>query len=742
MNQKPLKKFFLFLISGIVLTTVTVLACAGGDWDGTEGSMFSPDIIGQEKYKPFFRTVATPFYGGYDDESSYRFGDMNISEWNESYFSKALSNQALNYWLHIASLNQIDSMIFAIKDKPSHLSEKSKEFTLKGIQPASKATAFLYYLGFAKRNEDFAVETVTYWDEPKKVSTVSIDKQITGGLSFYNKATDPFLKERYAFQVIRSYYFNKDYDKAISFYDSNVSVFKSGNSMKWRALGYKAASLYKQKKFAESNYIYSRIYAEYEFLNKSAFLSFHPQTVTELSTCLALAKNNEEKEVIWQLQGLYTNYVVAMKEILKINPKSDNVDVLLVRAINIEEEKVNGILVSNEKEQKEMLASTDKDLLKFLNEMSESNASQNPAMWHLAAAYLNYIHKDFVLGDKQLKRAEKPSKSTTLLTAQYHLISLIGKINRLTEINDKAEADLLTDLKMLYAGEGGKDPENFRGIYAREWFRTCLAGLYLKKGEIEKAELIRPGKNNIRFENTENIKNMIAYFDKAKKTDFEKVFFDVAVYQRGDYVELLGIRYAQQDKLTEALATLKTIPAYDITLYGNPFTIHIKDCHECDHGAIQKTKYTSVSFIEKMIEMKNTAIAKPSEAAQNYFLVANGFYNMTYFGNARYFYENNVSGDLYYYGRHEMLPEEHCEIALKYYLLAKEKSTDIEFRAKCTFMAAKCEQNLFFVNIPEDYKGDFKAGIYFSSLKKDFATTKYYKEIIKECGYFRTYLGR
>jgi hypothetical protein len=56
-------------------------------------------------------------------------------------------------------------------------------------------------------------------------------------------------------------------------------------------------------------------------------------------------------------------------------------------------------------------------------------------------------------------------------------------------------------------------------------------------------------------------------------------------------------------------------------------------------------------------------------------------------------------------------------------------------------MAAKCEQNAFFMNTPANYKGDFKSGVYFASLKKDYNTTKYYQEVIKECGYFKTYLG-
>jgi hypothetical protein len=175
-------------------------------------------------------------------------------------------------------------------------------------------------------------------------------------------------------------------------------------------------------------------------------------------------------------------------------------------------------------------------------------------------------------------------------------------------------------------------------------------------------------------------------------------------------------------------------------LLGNPFTIHINDCHDCDHAAAQKTKYTRLSFAEKMFEMKNKAASKPEEAAQNYFLVANGFYNMTYFGNARLFYDNPIDFRHYYYSNsNEGTKENDCALALKYYLLARDKSTDKEFKAKCTFMAAKCEQNLWFLTRKYEDGIDFKSGVYFKELVKTYSTTKYFDEIVKECGYFRTF---
>jgi len=735
MKTKRFNRFILPSVSLLAGAAITALACSGGDWDGSEGSMFTPHIINQKQSEAFFRTLSTPFYDGYDDDRAVAFNDQNKAEW-AAFFDHKLSQETIGYWLYKASLKQIDSMIFDIKGKPANLTAESRSNSLKAM-PAGKATSFLYYTGFAKRNETFAAPPEEYsWDpKPAPVSEVSITKQIAGGLNFYTRATEPFMKERYAFQLERLYFFNKEYDKTVSFYNENESGFKAGGSIWWRALGYKAAALYRQKKYAESNQIYATIFDRYEPMRKSAYLSFHPLPKGEWEQCLALAKSTREKEVLWQLKGLYGHEVEAMREILKLNPSSQLADLLLVRAVNIEEWNIESSSYEDKKAGKAY--PVDKNLLAFLNETSATIQSPNAAAWHLAAAYLNDIQGNYAQAEIQMKRAEKFNATSPINKAQYHLIAVYGALKKTTAMSEKQEAAMLNDLKVLF----GKESElsDFRSSKARTWTRRTLAELYLKKGEAEKAELIFPGINPKQFDATDNIKNMIAYYEKPNPSAFEKLFFEVASLQKHDYQELLGIRYAQQDKLEEALLALKAAGNKE-TLYGNPFTIHIKDCHDCDHEAVQKTKYTKASFIEKMIEMKGIAQSKPAEAAQNYFLVANGFYNMTYFGNARLFYDNRVDNTIYLY-EHGPTPEENNDLALKYYLLALQSATDKEFKAKCTFMAAKCEQNAFFMNTPANYKGDFRSGIYFASLKKDYSATKYYQEIIKECGYFKTYLG-
>src|SRR5258708_7092345 len=98
--MKVSKKFWFLLISFFVAGTAFVFACWGGDWDETEGSAFTPEIINKPEYEPFFRTTNSPFYGGvgYDTNWNRVCNELNIEEWNK-FFDGKLGEQKLNYWL-------------------------------------------------------------------------------------------------------------------------------------------------------------------------------------------------------------------------------------------------------------------------------------------------------------------------------------------------------------------------------------------------------------------------------------------------------------------------------------------------------------------------------------------------------------------------------------------------------------------------------------------------------------------
>ena len=117
--MKLSKKYWIFLTNFFGLSIVIALACAGGDWDGTEGSMFAPEIINKPANTAFFRSPYSPFYtgnysGGYCDDHNTACNDVNVDEWS-NYFDGKVTKEALQYWLYKAEPKEVNNMIFTIK---------------------------------------------------------------------------------------------------------------------------------------------------------------------------------------------------------------------------------------------------------------------------------------------------------------------------------------------------------------------------------------------------------------------------------------------------------------------------------------------------------------------------------------------------------------------------------------------------------------------------------------------------
>jgi hypothetical protein len=201
----------------------------------------------------------------------------------------------------------------------------------------------------------------------------------------------------------------------------------------------------------------------------------------------------------------------------------------------------------------------------------------------------------------------------------------------------------------------------------------------------------------------------------------------------------------------------KTNKLQEVKFYGNPFNGSIKDCHDCDHVAYQKKKYSQIDFLTTIKTMQDN-VAKGEEVFTNSVLLGNAFYNITHFGNARLFHETNING--YGYSPYDFRDKirnriTDCSLAKMYYQKALGAAKNNEQKAKCHYMIAKCERNEFYNNKYDSTKDswenqyaiqesqiNFLAWNGFKALKKEYSQTRYYQEVINECGYFRTYVNQ
>jgi hypothetical protein len=754
MTKKTLRKYTLFPVSILLMAAGIMLACIDVEVSPYPNSFFAPEITHNNKCYEFFRSYYPLYQESYKSSYTDDFNAINLNEWN-GYFKKAVDEKDLSYLLYTARLGEIDTLIYTLK-KPGYLiTARLKANSIMRVADTRLALDFLYYIGFAKRCEIYSTYQPDWSDRTSPTLPLSHKEDVAklekGGIKQIGNANSDFVRQRYAFQVLRLYFMATDYDTCIQFYANQKNLLQAtNNSITYRAMGYLAGACNKKGDIVTANYLYSVIYGQSDYLKEACHFSFKPQEEKDFAQTLAMARNTREKTVLWQMLGVSHDPFRAMKEIYALDPKSDMLDLLLTRAVNIEEEKFLNQDDLNEETPDASISEIDADtintnLVSFIRSVADKGNTAKPYEWDLAAGYLDWAagNNDFQKYlDKTKTEAAKNNAINSLAQDEVRLILLLDKLKHGKAGDKSFEDGIVPELKWL--AETNHDTA-FRRGFAYAFVMDELSNKYAANGNKVLAACFKhdlPYNGSI---NSPLLGSVIALMDKDNKTPLESYALSEFHYTRVDLVEMQAVDLLYHYKLDDALAKLnEDKEAGKELLEADPFIIHINDNHDSDAALKNKTLYTKKQFIQKMIELEKKASKNSKASAQDYFMLANGYYNMSYFGNSRILYETkatHMSEAGFDYGGFSDTGSIYmsCQKAQDCYDKAMNLATDPEFKAQCCFMAAKCEQNYFFCHKPKDYKGDFKAGKYFADLKDLYLNTQYYQEAIKECGYFATY---
>jgi len=774
--KKISPKSIIALISiSIVVMAVIVIACSDYGSEGTN-SFFPQEIIPVGVYTPFYKTDDILYGWHRKDTNVHDFDSININEW-WGFFSRAVTVKDLADIIYHARIGEIDTLIYFLKDQKFPIAAKLASNTILNYSDKNIVRQFLFYLGFAKRCETFTTyyfdqynwySTVGRnlafkdWDKKEEEDKVALDPRsnkdsmkilIDGGIKQIRNVKNKFIYERYLFQISRLYYHAKRYNDCVSFYRKNEKYFVVSTSIKYRTMGYAAGSLYKMKKFGESNYLYSLIYDQYPQMQCTAYFGFAPREESDLLQCLQLAKTDREKEVIWQLVGIYADPLRGMKEIYKLDPKSDLLYILLARTL-AEESFLPP--ASDSKKVDKMGKDNNTDLLTFVREAADKKNTSKQYVWDLVAGYLALVKSDFSDARAFFNKVNSEEKNNPMVQGQIHLLNIAMMVRENQHPDKNFEDGIVKELKWLKMKttkpanwwDYPADTLGYSDIY--NWSLSELSQDYLAQGDTVKSELLYPTMSSEVYMSNSNVSKMFAFMDNKQKSPFDKFALSIYKYKKEDILEYQGVNHFLEGKLVESNNKFKEKDSVGVTvLPADPFDIHINDNHQRDFDEDKKITYTKFTFIKRMAELQKMIDRKSPDAAELCFQLANGYYNSTYFGNNRTFYDTKIR-ECYFMGSWDYgldtqyvdLKVFDCSNALNYYLKAMELSKDEDFKAKCCFMAAKCEQNKYFCRKDRKPKVDFVSGRYFKQLKDTYSNTDYYQEIINECGYFRTYLAK
>nr|WP_315151822.1 hypothetical protein [uncultured Flavobacterium sp.] len=753
MKKTFLKKLLIAFSALTLLVYGTIYACADGDWGWSFDSNFTPETFVDKSYSPLFLS-SDVFYGiGFDTEHLTRFNSENVKDWS-AYLEGKINEKDLSFFLTDSSSADVaDLFMYYKKGKANKTSEKwNKKIKLDD----SKTKDFLFFLNDAQIVETYSTQRFDSWsyDETVKSQVLSDVKWIKSLEQKYNDTKDSFLKNRYWFLTVKANFYSDKPANSITFFNQTEKTAPK-NTLYYRALAYIAGIEYRQKNYAKSNFLYSKVFDKCPTMRVVSAYCFHPQEEKDWKQSLKMAKNDEEKAALWALQGYYNDEEKAIAEIYKLQPKSPHIDYLLTRLINNQENKIDRnfkdkTVLENKKRTKDSIGKT---AINLVTKIAQSDKTSQPYLWNVAAGYLETLNGNFKQADKNFNEAENKMPKTSLAVSQVRLLRLVNNLSKIDQLNPENEKTILADLSWLYLELPKKPIDNFRYENATAWSQNYLAALYRSQKNTVMTEIFNHESGF--YDNEKQLLEMKAFLSKANKTEIEKIGASIYSIKLADINYFQAVKATFQNKIPEAIAFMKQSDKLQNTVfYGNPFLGNIKDCHDCDHQAPQKKKYTMLDFLT-IIQKLQDNVAKQNDVYSNSGILGHAFYNITHFGNGRLFYEGNIAGygstpDYFRDPIRDMITN--CSLAKAYYQKAFTAAKNNEQKAKTQYMIAKCERNDYYnkkyysLNLStwdiQDDQTNFIAWQGFKNIKANYSKTKYYKEIINECGYFKTYVQK
>ena len=737
------------ILFSVFITSCIVIIIACSDIDFTYYSHFSPEVSDiDSSFEPMFISEDLFYNYSHFEYYSQRFNTNIIDEWSV-YLEDRIPIKEIEYFLlDNNSTKEINELYANVQN-----SNKSGILNSRFSVIDSKVKGFIQFLYYAKQIEAISLQQLGVWDIEQGMKKNFASPEIIAELeNRYHIESDPFLKNRYWFQVAKAKYYSIDKSSIISFFDKTKETVKK-NNLYYRALSYVAGAHYKQRNYTLSNYLYSIVYYNCKEMRSIAAYNFHPQEQSDFDSSLQLASNKNEKIALWTLYGYYADELKAIREISKLDTKNEHIDFLLAHFINNEEKRLNSEAeLKNAVEYKNVLKeNVNPEAVLLIDSIARQENTSRPFLWYMGAGYFQILAGNYKLADLYLEKSSKLISNKPLAVNQIRLLQLVNNILRIDSITKQHEEKLVSELDWLYNKCPNDSIKSFRYNHTVSWSKYYLSSLYKSQGNHVFSEILSPSTNY--YINQNNIDKMIEYFTKKDMSSWDSIIIGQYAFTLSDLYDYVSIKntYIYPENLDKAIYFMELSQHSNDTLDCDPFLGRIKDICECTEGNVPNIRFTKLDLLRRMKDLQ-LLIAKGERTYEHYLALGNAFYNITYFGNSREFYFNAIINN---YGIYiDPLYKSwllNSSIANTYFNNALQVANNNEQKALCVYMMSKCERNTFYTEryyedgfLRDSYNQDtnYLAWNGFVKLKNEYSHTSFYKQVIKECGYFKSYTSK
>lgn len=676
----------------LVFALVPSLALACG-WDGSieEPTFFDALAFVRPGHHPFLYAATSRFH-----ERSAPPSDQNVDEWLR-FFDGKLDREAWSQLLYRDDLKRLDALINQLKGKQD-AKAAAKDRAFFTFSERDRLVAALMYVGFAKRVEPIALAArpADAWSDPvavdRKAQFPTIDKLFTAGSRQAEAERDPFLRQRYAFQLLRLQFYRGEHAKVVELSERWRTELAQPGVIAARALCTLGGSVRRLGDVPRSNLLFARAFDASDDTKELAALGAKLDDEKTLAATLALASTPRERAVTWALLGSRGSELRAIKEVSALEPGSDLLPLLLARAVVKAE-------VNAEGDPPERRA---KALAPLADWLRAEAGKQRPApfLLQLSLAHVEAAAQDARALPHALEAAKR-APTDAASQAQAHVTTLFAALSSPGALD---EALLVREATPVLAGQKRTPFSGWvRGRLAERWAKRdlVLSTVFSGVARGTDADLLL------------KVKAFLAKPDKSPLEQLaESAWLDDSLDRR------IAVAFMAQGDAARAAPGFASDSA---VLQADPFLLHARDCLECDLSRPGKKTATRAQVLARMAALQRSG--KPADLVQ----LGTALYNSTEWGNACL-------------GLHEFnqdLFRATAQVARK----AMETS-DREVKARAALLLAKAELQQFYETPAHaPLSVDFRPGDGFRALAT-LEDTKFAREVLAECGHYRTFRGR
>ncbi len=723
----------------------------------------NPRVIDYDsRLSPFFVHFGSSYSSLLDQPAGLAKRD-NLAEWHERYCEQ-VELEDLETVIYGPTLNSLERLARTLEDKQATTADVPAG--LRGNSFAEhlidyKCTEVVDYLIFAKRAEPHVVAPPRSFEKTARQVTEMRDL-IDQGLDVFPSVESHYVRLRYAFQLVRLAHYIGANDYVIELYDYLMPKIEADPSLLYDWIeAHRAGAMQRQGKYAESAYLFSRIFERCPSRRQAAYASFRIKTNEQWARANLLCANDHERAMLHVLRAHNGRAVVLeeVRDIYRLDPANRSLPLLVMRELQELERDLMGLDFNPEKRANQRLLQRPRPgaperliaFQGFVNVVLNEGRVTDTDFWLLARGVLEMLAGDYFFARESFDKLANQTSNDTIID-QLAILNEVTDLLALSRINDSIENHyfevLNGDIRRQYPDIKPMVNDKFEALYRRN-------------GQVAKAALLQYGFDAIQ-KNPElgYISELRRIADSTNTNRFDRSLLNnrMGPFPQDDLNHLLGLHYLQRGQWEAALDYFRQIPTARRAEYGRfaPFVKQFEDRVNYRPDPATNGTFDKVELFENLFSLEEIARRTTNDtlASQNYFRMGLAFYNMSYFGYAWNIADEFRSGTSaaiaarnyqpYYTFPNPSSPLGNQEnmnmrLAQDYFERALSRAYSREVAAEALYWLAKTERNEFYAN---GSPGRVRPLRYLSQLRQVYPDTRYYERVVAECKTFAWFVNR